>query len=785
MPKISTEFIAIGANRTTHAAAWGVSGLVAYGADKLVALYNPLDVNSRGVFETLPGHKDRVICVDFVERGQGANIADVALVSGSADNTARIWKKNSRGEWIHAATMQGHTGAVEIVACMRAQSIDADTDLIVTGSADGTMRVWERRIIDETAGRVIDCGNVYPMSLALSYLPGSKVPILASGHTDKKINIYIYQHGSGQFEKLHTLHGHDNWVRSLSFATGTQSENINEKSSALRQGDLMLASASQDKYIRLWKISPHTAPKTKESLPSERDGSTNELLEALQKNDLAGDQEQLSTKAHLIHVDDETGSSEKHQYSIMFDALLMGHDDWVYSVAWERPQIVTDSDGSTRTVQPTRLISASSDKSMMVWSPDPSTGVWFNEVRMGDIGGNSYLGFVGALFSPNGKHVLAHGANGSFHLWKNISTDGEGSRWTPEVSISGHFKSVESVAWDPQSRYLVSASLDQTTRLFAPWYRDIEGRQVSTWHEMGRPQVHGYDLKCIAFVHDWQFVSGADEKVLRVFDAPKSCVGSLATLTDEKELLAHIESRPVGANLPALGLSNKAVSEADIDTMANTKENHTTLQSYAHAPSNPNSLLETMQHPPFEEHLLQHTLWPEVEKLYGHGYEIICAEATHDGRYVATGCKAANPEHAVVRLFDTSNWKEVKTKVAAHTLTVTRARFSHDDRWLLTVSRDRVWSISERVQGDDDIAYRLVSKNKAHARIIWDCSWSHDDKFFVTGSRDKTIKVWSAEKDWACVATIKCNEAVTAVDCAPTLLDGRYEKISQIGCLSM
>lgn len=70
-----------------------------------------------------------------------------------------------------------------------------------------------------------------------------------------------------------------------------------------------------------------------------------------------------------------------------------------------------------------RLLSASSDKSMMIWSPDPATGVWVNEVRMGDMGGSSYLGFCGALFGPDGKHVLAYGGNGSFHLWKDVSKD--------------------------------------------------------------------------------------------------------------------------------------------------------------------------------------------------------------------------------------------------------------------------------------------------------------------------------------------------------------------------
>lgn len=53
----------------------------------------------------------------------------------------------------------------------------------------------------------------------------------------------------------------------------------------------------------------------------------------------------------------------------------------------------------------------------------------------------------------------------------------------------------------------------------------------------------------------------------------------------------------------------------DIQEMENAEEDHTMLQSYTRSGSSPASLTEVMDHPPFEEHLLQHTLWPEVEKL--------------------------------------------------------------------------------------------------------------------------------------------------------------------------
>lgn len=112
------------------------------------------------------------------------------------------------------------------------------------------------------------------------------VPIMASGHTDKLISIYIYQVNTNEFKKMHTLQGHDNWVRDLSFATYTGQHEVNANNS-FEKGDLMLASASQDKYIRLWKISPHTpSPKKQVEERTEDSGLNSELLNALKESSL-------------------------------------------------------------------------------------------------------------------------------------------------------------------------------------------------------------------------------------------------------------------------------------------------------------------------------------------------------------------------------------------------------------------------------------------------------------------------------------------------------------------
>lgn len=90
-----------------------------------------------------------------------------------------------------------------------------------------------------------------------------------------------------------------------------------------------------------------------------------------------------------------------------------------------------------------------------------------------------------------------------------------------------------------------------------------EAHSEATWHELGRPQVHGYDLTCIASLGRFRFASGAEEKVIRIFQAPRNFLENLARISgiDVGALLDN--SSPQGAAVPALGLSNKPVYQTD------------------------------------------------------------------------------------------------------------------------------------------------------------------------------------------------------------------------------
>ncbi|EAS37267.3 RNA polymerase II Elongator subunit [Coccidioides immitis RS] len=734
MVSITTEYICVGGNRHPAAADWHKqSGLVAYGADNNVALWDPADRRNRGVHAILAGHTDKVNVVKFHSL-RNADSKRPLLITGSVDRTLRIWvpSESSPLTFTLAATLQGHENSINCIA------VAENSDVFVSGAADGTIKAWK---ITEEAGKGIQASllesvtvkpRFFPLTVALRKLnPGTTSGglVLAVGGTRSTVQIYVAQDiNEAHFELKATLTGHEGWIRALAFTStdlpGSQ--------------DFLLASASQDKYIRLWRVHPGLA-----AIPAVRNAE-----DAI----LGGMEQALSNKAHTFDAEGTT-------YTVTFEALLFGHEDWVYSISWNpNPQKL-------------QLMSSSADNSLVIWESDPVSGVWFSGSRMGEIsvqkGSTTATGSAGGfwigLWSPNGDVVISLGRTGSWRSWRY---DTDADAWVQILGITGHVRAVNDIVWEPSGGYLLSTSADQTTRLHACWKHN----GYHSWHEFSRPQIHGYDLNCIASLGPTRFVSGADEKLLRVFNETKSIAQLLERLSGFAQ--SSTEDMAEAANIPVLGLSNKAVDDADADAEhdgegeENGTEGEAPFQAVQLDPDRP----------PLEDHLARHTLWPEHEKLYGHGYEISAVAATNDRSLIATGCKASSIDHAVIRLYDTQTWREIRPPLTAHSLTITSLRFSYDDRYLLSVGRDRQWAVFERDFTDKSL-YRPFSSNlKAHSRMILSASWAPHPttSVFATAGRDKSVKVWAQEGTaFVCKSSIPIARPVTAIDFLPTVLDGR------------
>ncbi|KAF2161011.1 hypothetical protein M409DRAFT_28618 [Zasmidium cellare ATCC 36951] len=717
MTTASLEYIAAGGNRHSSAADWAPS-LLAFGAGNNIALWDPENERQNGISALLAGHEDAVNAVRIYE-----NDGKRVIISGSADKTIRIWTatNETRSGFEETQRLTEHSNSINTLA------VFPEHDIFVSGSADASVNVWHMQ--DSTAKLIQTISlkpRYLPLALALTSLTNGDI-VLAVAGTSNNIQLYVRAKSGQNFELQATLSGHEGWIRSLDFT----------KESDSPESDILLASASQDKYIRLWRFQ-QTA------------GQATEAPDTIDELSATSAKKSLSNKAHQV------GSSST-KYAVTFEALLVGHEDWIYTARWE-PK------GSSRS--PPALLSASADNSLSVWHSDAASGLWICHSRMGEIssqkGSTTATGSAGGfwigLWQPQGRSVVSLGRTGSWRRW---NFDENSDMWLQQVGISGHVQEVQGIAWSPRGDYLLSTSSDQTTRLISEWKR----RDKSSWHEMARPQIHGYDLNCIDAITDIQFISGADEKLLRVFNKPKAVDNLISKLSGTSSTVSG--DLPDAANIPVLGLSNKAMAAADDDDQPNGHSNGDTDEREAVDPASVvhKSTLD-LDHPPHEDHLARHTLWPEHEKLYGHGYEISAVATSNDKSLVATACKASSLDHAVIRLYETKEWREVKPPLTAHSLSVTSLAFSPDDRFLLSVGRDRQWAVFERDAHEND-TYKLFSSNpKGHSRMILDCCWAPASAghVFATAGRDKSVKLWRlSESTFETVSTITTGTSVTAV----------------------
>jgi len=146
-------------------------------------------------------------------------------------------------------------------------------------------------------------------------------------------------------------------------------------------------------------------------------------------------------------------------------------------------------------------------------------------------------------------------------------------------------------------------------------------------------------------------------------------------------------------------------------------------------------------YPPVEDYIVRHTLWPELNKFYGHGYELKAMATNHAGTLIASSSKSQTQEHAAVFLWDPTTYSVID-KLVFHNYTAVQIGFSRDDEYLVTVSRDRIFCIYKHYPEDKQHPYKLLFHDQSHTRIIWSASFTHDSKYFATAARDKIVKIW-------------------------------------------
>jgi WD40 repeat protein len=218
------------------------------------------------------------------------------LLSGSADNTIRVWAVAAPGNqqrlepWRCIAVLEGHAAPVSSLACYPLNAEEGPLDhaapfLVVSTAGDAHVHVWcctpRCESVTATGGRQgeedttcplasvesthgqrswelhqrLSVGTHLQQAAALTHLPmAPSWLILATGGTDRTVRLHVRAPGrDSRFVEVCRLLGHENWVRSLAFChaivdRGRSGAGQSAPPSSGCEVELLLASASQDRY---------------------------------------------------------------------------------------------------------------------------------------------------------------------------------------------------------------------------------------------------------------------------------------------------------------------------------------------------------------------------------------------------------------------------------------------------------------------------------------------------------------------------------------------------------
>jgi len=452
--------------------------LVSGSKDNTIRLWNPESKEEVGLLE---GHTGDV---------NSLAVIDGYLASASEDCTVRLWSTQT---WQQIALFEGHTNGVESLAVVK--------DSLVSGSKDKTIRIWSVKTgqqLDILRGHT---DNVNCLIKTDEYL--------VSGSKDKTIKLWNLH----TKEEVATLEEHTDSIKCLAITNGH------------------LVSGSKDNTIRVWSTSEKEKSTTLEGcfdsvrclaatlgyLASGFDNGIIKLWNPKSKQEVAVLKGHTSNVLSLTAFGEYLASGSSDNTIRLWNtstkeevAVFEGHTGWVRSLTtingylasgsedktirlWsiESRQQVAVLEGHSEGVRCLKaiqgyLVSGSSDNTIRLWNIKTGHQVDVLEGHTDD---------VNSLTTING--YLASGSEDStLRLW-NVQTK-------QEVAIlEGHTEGVECVA--AMNEHLISASKDKTVRLW----------NIETKRPVAILEGHTDNVNCLTTTSEY-LVSGSKDKTIRL-----------------------------------------------------------------------------------------------------------------------------------------------------------------------------------------------------------------------------------------------------------------------------
>ncbi len=562
------------------------------------------------------------------------------IVSGSLDGTLRLWDAKS-GNQI-GDPFKGHADAVESVAFSR------DGRRIVSGSDDKTARVWNADTHVEIGNPLR--GHTDPVE-SVEFSPDGR--LIVSGSKDTTVRLW---NADTDLQVGDALRGHSDWVNCVTFSPNGQE----------------ILSGSDDKTLRLWDVNSHL------QVGDSFNGHTNWVDSAV----FSADGRSIVSGGW----DDTLRVWDPNTHKELGDPFK-GHTGAVESVAFSR-------DGQ-------RIVSGSHDATVRLW--DPHAGKQIGDPFTGHTSGVSSV-----MFSPDGHRIFSGSVDTTVRSWD-----------ADTAPLTGHTGAATSVAYSPDGKLIVSGSADGTLRLWDTHTR----RQVG-------PALNGSTDKVnsVAFSRDGNLVvSGGDDKSVRLWNAQTHA--QIAEFVGHDKKVNSVAFSPDG-NLAVSGSDDKSVRLWDTHTRRQVGQLNGNEDLVAGVAFNPNGNRVASAGYDHSVRLWDvHTLQP-VAQLNGHTSNVSSVAFSPDGRLIVSG-SADN----TLRLWHADG--SFLRQLTGPTATVTSVAFSPDSQWIVSGSSDqtlRLWSA--------DTGQQIGQPFTGHTDKVNGVAFSPGGRQIVSASADTALRLW-------------------------------------------
>ena len=471
---------------------------------------------------------------------------------------------------------------------------------------------------------------------------------LASASEDKTVKLWSYD---GHL--LRTLKGHSAAVYGVSFSPDGQT----------------LASASEDKTVKLWSTS---------------DGR---LLQTLKGHSAEVNSVSFSPDSQTI-VSSSSDNTIKLWRSSNGYLLrtLEGHSASLISVSFS-------PDGQM-------IASASRDNTIKLWKS--SDGRLLTTLS----GHSAHVNSVS--FSPDGQMIASASRDNTIKLWK--SSNGYLLR-----TLGGHTASVWGVSFSPDGQMIASSSRDNTIKL---WSKD--GTELQTF------QGHSAGVYGVSFSPQGQTIASASlDNTIKLWRSNDDTL--LKSLQGHTAEVNSVSFSPQGQTIASASLDNTIKLWRSSDgTLLKTLQGHTAgVNSVSFSPQG-----QTIASASADKTV---KLWSSngtlLKTLRGHSAEINSVSFSPDSQIIAS----ASLDNTI-KLWRSSDGTLLKS-LQKHTTGVYDVSFSPDGQTIASASADKtvkLWSSNGT----------LLKTLQGHNDRVNSVSFSPDGQTIASASEDKTVKLW-------------------------------------------